>query len=254
MTIDLLQTIYLFIAGLVAGMYGSIIGGGGLIGFPSLILIGVGTETAIATGRFNAVFMEGSSVVAFARKKLVRWRQALPLALIAVPTSILGARIVTSINETFVNTIVALILVSLLFLLPRIKSSQKEDTKIINSRSNFMKMAFLVFALALYGGFYGAGFGTMIMFPLLIFGGNTLLESSGGARLIGLFMSVAASVVFISNGLVDFSLALPQLLGGIIGAQIGVHFADKIDAKKIKLALGAVILISVAKLLLEAFL
>lgn len=254
---NILEIILLFFGGLVAGSYGSIVGGGSLVSFPLLILLGLPTETAIGTNRFNAIFSEASSSFAYWRKNLLQWKYALPLGVLSIPASILGAQIVSGVSDNTINIIIAAALLLLLIFLPKInqmKPTKASSGQIVSYTSKkYLGMSVIVLSLAVYGGFYGAGFGTFILFPFILIGGSSFLQGSANARFVGLLMSIAASVVFISNGQVDYAAAMPQLIGGIIGAQLGVKFAVKAESKWIKLVLTLVVIASAVKLLLDVF-
>jgi len=246
-----LQSIILFLSGLVAGTYGSVVGGGSLVSFPVMILLGIPVDIATGTNRFNAIFMEASSLFAFARKKLVQWKLALPIAILSIPASIWGASIAIHVEAKTLNIIVAVILGLLLFCLPYVKPQQKQ----IHENTGKQKLVFLYIIsifLAIYAGFHGAAYGTFILFPFLLLGTSSLLNASANARLIGLFASIAASIVFIQNGSVDFAASWPQIAGSVIGAQIGVNTAVK-HLKLIKYILSIVVVGSIIKLILETF-
>lgn len=244
-----MQSLILFFAGLVAGTYGSVVGGGSLVSFPVLILLGFPADIATGTNRFNAIFMEASSLVAFARKKLVQWKLALPIAILSVPASIWGASIAIQIDSKTLNIIVAIILGLLLFCLPYVKPQQKQIHEDV-SRNKVILLYIVCVLLAVYAGFHGAAYGTFILFPFLLLGTSSLLNASANARLIGFFASVAASIVFIQNGSVNFAASLPQIIGSMIGAQIGVNAASK-HLKVIKYLLSAVVIGSIIKLVID---
>ncbi len=246
----MIEFIILFIAGLVAGSYGSLVGGGSLVSFPVLILLGFPVDVAVGTNRFNAIFMEGSSMIAFARKKLVQWQYAIPIGIISIPASVLGAQLVIQVPKSVANVFVAVTLVLLLFSLLYIKPREQNKEK-THEPKNIALLVVSCLVLAVYAGFYGAAYGTFILFPFLLFAGSSLLQSSANARTVGFLVSIAASVVFIINGDVAYEAAIPAILGNIIGAQIGVHYAVTKGTKIIKYVLGAVALASAVKLIFE---
>ena len=244
-----LQSIILFLTGLVASTYASVVGGGGLVSFPVLILLGFPVDVAIGTNRFNAIFMEGSSFIAFSRRRLVQWKIAIPIAIVSVPASIWGARLALSVSGKTLDILVAVILSVLLIALPRVKP-QERPVKDGLSRGTFLGLGTICILLAVYGGFHGAAYGTFILFPFILLGTSSLLQASANARLIGCLVSIAASVVFIQNGSVNYAAAIPQILGAVIGAQIGVKYALK-HLKWAKYALTVVVVASIIKLLFE---
>lgn len=246
---EIVQIFILFMSGLVAGTYGSVVGGGSLVSFPILILLGYPVDIATGTNRFNAIFMEASSLLAFARKKLVQWKLALPIAAVSAPLAIFGATLAINIDTKTLNIAVALILGFLLFCLPYVKPQEKKLAENLSSKKMIILYGSCIL-LAVYAGFHGAAYGTFILFPFLLVGSSSLLNASANARLIGLIVSIAASIVFIQNGSVDFVASIPQIAGAIIGAQIGVNAAAK-HLKLIKYALSLVVIGSIIKLIAD---
>lgn len=243
------QSLILLVSGFIAGSYGSVVGGGGLVSFPVLILLGFPVDVAIGTNRFNAVFMEGSSLFAYTRKKLVQWKLALPIALLSLPFAIWGANLAINASEKFLNIFVAITLFVLFFLLQYVNPQQKKIVKQLSSSKTIL-LYFICLVLAIYAGFHGVAYGTFILFPFLLLGTSSLLNASANARLIGFVVSIAASYVFIQNGTVDFAASVPQIIGSVVGAQVGVKIATK-HLHWIKYALSAVVIGSIVKLLLD---
>ena len=99
----------LFIGGILTGLYASNVGGGALVTFPLLILIGLPTHIAIATNRLSALFLELFSAIKFYKEKKLNLKLGLFLGLIAAVGSFIGSNIVIKINERFLNLVIGII-------------------------------------------------------------------------------------------------------------------------------------------------
>ena len=108
-------------------------------------------------------------------------------------------------------------------------------------------MIIVAFLLGIYGGFFGAGYGTLLMF-LLVYSGYTFVNASGTARFIGLIMSLTASFIFARNGLINYEYALSLGMGSSIGAWIGAGMGIKKGNKFIKTLMIILVIITVIKL------
>ena len=90
-------------------------------------------------------------------------------------------------------------------------------------------------------GFFGGGFGSFIMFLLVILG-FTFMRSAAIGRLVGFIMSLISTIVFALYGLIDYTFAISLGLGCAIGSWIGVSIAVKKGNKYIKLLFIIIIL------------
>ena len=91
MSIELETVAGLFGVAVVAGAIDAIAGGGGLMTLPALLLAGLDPVSAIATNKLQGSAGSVSATIAFARRGLIRWREAAPAALGAGLASVAGA-------------------------------------------------------------------------------------------------------------------------------------------------------------------
>lgn len=239
----------LFFGGIFAGLYASSVGGGSFVMFPLMILSGLPVHIAIASNRFGAVLLELSSTLRFYKEKKLDLKLGSALGIAAAIGSAIGSYIVLSINEKHLNLIVGIVFILIfLFVLNKNKVGLKE----VKKNMSLYLTAVFTFALGIYGGFFGAGFGTFIMF-LLVLGGFTFIKSAAIARVVGFIMSLVATTVFALNGVIDYTAGISAGIGLAIGAWIGVGIAIDKGNKYIKTLFIIIILATTAKLILEYF-
>lgn len=246
---EMLLFIGLIITGVVTGLYASIVGGGTLVIVPVFLLIGTPITTAIGTMRASAMFLELASALTFWKKGHVQCRQACMVGLATMIGGAIGASIVLTIDKVVLSYVIGVIMILLLIGLPRLGKS----TRVVFSSGKIMHHIILGLVgvlLGIYGGFYGAGFGTISIYLFAFVGGLDLLSSAGNARVAGFFMSFAATVVFWEHNVIDWNLFLPTTIGTIIGSVVGVHYATRINKEWIKVLLLVVVIASVIKLFL----
>ncbi|HEY1533273.1 MAG TPA: sulfite exporter TauE/SafE family protein, partial [Polyangiaceae bacterium] len=85
---------------------GAITGGNSLINVPLLIMVGMSSRQAVATNMFAVLFMTVSSSVRFARSRLISARLALPLCVLTVISSAIGAELAVKLPDAVVKAIV----------------------------------------------------------------------------------------------------------------------------------------------------
>ena len=244
--LGLLKILFTFFGGIVAGLYGSSVGSGGLVSLPVLILVGLPTHIAIATNRFAAAFLEVTAALRFRKEMRFNIPFALQLGALAAMGAIIGSNVVLSIEPQMLNSVVAAALVWVLcILILRKKIGMGYKLKL--GKHHLILLIFGTFLLGLYGGFFGAGFGTFIM-KLLVATGYSYLNGAALSRVIGSVMSIVATATFAYHGVIDYSLGISLGIGYAIGGWIGAGISIKRGDKYIRVLLLIVIIISIAKL------
>ncbi|OGD84184.1 hypothetical protein A2165_01075 [Candidatus Curtissbacteria bacterium RBG_13_40_7] len=238
--------VILFFGGLIGGLYAANVGGGALVSFPLLVLAGLPIHAAIATQRFSAAILELVSAVRFQKEKLINLKFAIFLGFIAALGSFLGSNLVLAINERILNLIIGVILLIVSAVLFNRKKIGLKEKKI--TRRSLVLTSISTFLLAIYGGFFGAGFGFFIMIVLVLMG-YTFIKSAAMGRVIGFFMSATGAVVFAHAGLINYTYGLSLGAGFAIGSWIGIGFALKKGNEFIRGLLLVVVLLSVLKLI-----
>ncbi|TET10007.1 sulfite exporter TauE/SafE family protein [Candidatus Aerophobetes bacterium] len=247
---EILNLIIVTSAGLLSGFYGTISGGGPLLIIPLLIFMGFPAQVAIATSRLGSLGIPVTGLYRYAKGGKVLYKLGLPLAFFATIGSFIGANLLVRLEEAFLQKIVAILLISVaLFLvfkreigLERKVSRTFEKKRILGYVSSFI--------VGLYAGFFGAGWATFFSYLLIFCFGLTFLESAGTRKMVGLPLSIIATVVFIIYGRIEF------LYGGIlfasqaVGSYFGAGFALKKGENFAKILFIIVALISGIKLLI----
>ena len=123
--------------------------------------------------------------------------------------------------------------------------------KKIDSKNMFV-VNIIIFFLGIYAGFFGAGYGTFVMF-LLVSLGYTFTKSAALSRVIGFITSFVATIVFAYSGLINYAYGLSLGAGFAIGAWIGVGVGLKKGDKYIKALFIGIIILTTTKLILGFF-
>ena len=245
----------IFFGGLIAALYGSTAGGGGLVSFPLLLLVGFPTSVAIATNRFAAVILETVSALRFYREgelSAENLRLGLSLGIAAAVGAALGSYVVISLNDSLLNIIVGttLFCVTAYLLLKKTKPESKSDrTDLTNKNLYFIHISATV--LGIYGGILGAGMGTL-MTAVLVGTGLRYVQSSAICRCAGVIWSGSASIVFAFSSKIDWYSAVILSLGFSLGAWIGAGIGARKGEGYVRLLLISVILASILKLMIDA--
>ena len=92
------------------------------------------------------------------------------------------------------------------------------------------------FAVAVYGGYFGAGIGILMLVVLASMGLDDIHAMNGLKNFFGICINAVAAVVFVAGGLVDWPAALVVLAGAVAGGWTGAHFGRWIGPQRARAA------------------
>lgn len=231
----MLENLFLtFVIGIAAGIVGSLLGlGGGIIISPILTLTGSLPSQVASTSLLAVASTGASSTLSYSIKKKIRYSIGIKIAAFAVPFSVIGALVSSSLNPDEFKLYFAILLISTsLYLLVR---------KPINeNRRNQENRGRLISNTLLYGGSSAAGLisslfgigGGIIFVPLLFAVKRLSMQQSvATSQLSILITSVAGILTHSVLFQQDYVFAGSIALGALIGAQVGSFIAIKISER-----------------------
>ena len=233
--------------GFMVGSFSSIVGGGALVLIPLFSALGTPLSVAIATMRLSSVLQQGVCVVSFSQRGLIEWRRALWAGFWCIPGALLGAHLVLHLSERMLAYGVASLMFILLLVTLSFNPKKLENHHQKNQphpwRWALLALASLV--LGVYGGFYGAGFSTLLMMVCVGVGSVSLISASADASVAALFMSIASSLLFFGAHLVAWPIFVPVTVGGMLGSWLGVRWAAQWEVGWIRALLATVVSLSI---------
>jgi uncharacterized membrane protein YfcA len=206
---------------LVAGAFNAIAGGGRLFMFPTLVALGVPAVTANVTS--TVALCPGFLGASYAqRRDLVgQGKRIARLTPVALLGGAAGAWLLLASGEGSFNRIVPYLLL-LSALLVAVQGKVRALLLSRSSKGGGEMLAIVpVAAAAVYGGYFGAALGVILLGALGIVLHEQLLRINALKQVLSLAINVAASVVFIAWGDVDWLLALVIALGSVVGGAFG---------------------------------
>lgn len=90
------------------------------------------------------------------------------------------------------------------------------------------------FAVAVYGGYFGAGIGILMLASLGMLGIGDLHEMNAVKNVLGFLINVVAAVYFVWAGLVNWPAAGVMALASIVGGYAGAHYSQKVPQKAVR--------------------
>jgi len=247
---DVTDLVLIFVVGVIAGPFGSLVGGESSFIIPFLIFLGLPPHNAIATNRFGLTGGLIASWYKFHQKRMIDYKIGFSVAIPALIGSVVGANLVLQVNEALLKKVIAIIIMTILALIVARPRLGIEKTERAIKTYQWASGAIGSFFIGAYGGFCGAGAGTLFSYLLIILFGQTFLESAATRKIAALLATVMAVAVFAISGVIVYSCGVALLAGLSIGFYLGAHYSDKIGNVWIKRLFFVVVLIMAIKLLL----
>lgn len=232
-----LDPLWLVLAGLGAGLAGSIAGLASIVSYPALLAVGLPPIAANVTNTVSLVFSSIGSV-AGSRPELVGQRQkARQLAGVAVAGGICGGLLLLATPSRQFALIVPW-MIGLASVAILVRPSPDRIPAAAGTRPHWM-LTVGVFVVGIYGGYFGAAAGVLLLALLLLVDADTLARANALKNLLlGLANGVAA-VAFVFLGPVHWSAALPLGLGMLVGGRLGPMVVRRSPAEPLKVAIAA---------------
>ncbi|MEO8703276.1 MAG: sulfite exporter TauE/SafE family protein [Kofleriaceae bacterium] len=211
-----------------AGLVNAIAGGGSLITFPALVAVGLPvveaslTNTvALCPGYIGATFAQRADLVG-QRSRMVR---LLPAGAVGGTA---GALLLLLTGErAFAYVVPFLILFAAVLLAGQERMRRWLDIRVARRRTELFAAAAVGLA-AVYGGYFGAGMGVMILASLGVVFADSLTRLNALKQTVSLSVNLAAATVFLVSGRVDWSIASVMLACSLAGGIFGGMVASKI--------------------------
>lgn len=211
----------------LAGFIDSVVGGGGLVQIPALMILlpGAPIPTLWGTNKLAAVCGTSFASYRYARHVTIDFGVIAPAAGVAFAFSIVGSRAVTLLRPEFLRPIVLVLLIAVAMYVFFVK-----DLGLIHqpkhARRRAVGIALLIgAALGFYDGFFGPGTGSFLIFAFVGIFGFDFLTASASAKLINLATNLASALYFALSGHVLYRIALPMAACNIAGAFVGTRLA-----------------------------
>lgn len=237
--------IFLFLVGIAVGAVNAIAGGGGLLAFPALLAVGVPPIMANATN--NIAILPGAMSAVYEYRKYLRRvpKQYLYLLIPAVIGGFIGAYLLRHTSpEEFAKFVPWLLIFAVTlfayqpFLYKYIHDHIHASHRRRNQLNPIFWVALAMLPLSIYGGYFGAGFG----FIMLAFLGFTKLHDhihrmNALKSLAGIAVSISALTMLLGHGLIDWRHGLVMAAGNLIGGYYAAKSSQHISTHALRVGI-----------------
>jgi uncharacterized membrane protein YfcA len=232
--------------GAAASAINSVAGGGSLITFP-VLTIGYQIDLKVANATNSVGLWPGSLSGAVGFWNLLP-KTAHYLKTLWAPTtigSIAGAWLLVSTSKALFESVVPLLLLFAALLLafqPHVKSwAQRRQARVSHSWAILLQ-----FLVSVYGGYFGAGMGIMMLAVFTLYMEGNIHEINAVKAWLGLIINFVASILFVFKGIVLLCPALALTMGSLIGGYYAAKYSQGVDPEKLRISIAAYGLLTAA--------
>ena len=232
-----MHELLVFVTALGAGAINSVAGGGSLLTFPTLIWLGVPSINANATN--TVAIWPGTLGSVWGYRRELKGADARVYSLIvpSVAGSIAGAvllfRTPTSVFDKLVPLLIAF--ATFLFMVQEPLQRRFDWAITRDPGTHWLSWTmFYQFLVGLYGGYFGAGIGILMLAALSLMGHTDIHQMNGLKNLLATWINAVAAIYFAVAGLVFWQDALIMAVGAIVGGIGGAMMARRIGRDAVR--------------------
>ncbi len=211
----------------LAGFIDSVVGGGGLIQTPALLITlpHIAVPMIMGTAKISSIAGSTMSSIQYARKVTFQKKTLLATIIAAMIGAFLGARLIHYLQPTIVKpSIFFLLIIVFVYMLLKKDFGQSKKEWISESKSMLYGSLF-GFIVGVYDGFLGPGTGSFLILFFVSAIGFDFLLASAHAKVVNLATNIGAVVYFLSTNNVLWAFALPMAFCNLSGSFFGSRMA-----------------------------
>jgi uncharacterized membrane protein YfcA len=234
--------VWLGLAATAAGCVNSIAGGGTLLTFPALLaaLNPLGPRASVvANGTSTVALVTGSISGAWGfRRDLHTVRRWIPLLILpSLLGGCVGSLLVTRLEPKYFDALVPWLVLTaaILFLIQPFLPNHAGHAHKEAGKAKLVLLVGAQFLVAIYGGYFGAGIGILMLSALGLMGLSDIYAMNGLKNLLAAGINGVAFLVFVFDGVVNWPYVAVMAPAAVIGAYAGSRWAKRVDRRIVRI-------------------
>lgn len=234
-----LTLLMLFAAGLVGGTINSLAGGGSFIMFPALLFAGVPPVLANASNTYACLPGYVSGTIGYWRHIRTNKTKLILYCVVGLLGGFIGAELLMRVSDAQFSAVIPWLMlfavVTYIFgtRINRFFASRSKGGRGAKA-AGAIGLSVLLLAISVYGGFFNAGLGIILLAYLALAGFDDVHEMNGLKLLLSAVISVVAVIRFAVTGSIAWVEGSAALAGAVVGGFAAAYFATLIPAKLIR--------------------
>ena len=249
---DPLEALAIFCAGIGAGAINAVVGSGTLLTFPVLIALGYAPLIANVSNNIGLVPGAVAGVWGYRRELEGQRGRVLTLGLFSFIGAVAGATLLLVLPSSAFDAIVpALIAIALILVVIQPRLSEALAHRRHPDGRHGVVVRGLIAISGVYGGYFGAGQGILLIGILGIAIDDTLQRLNGLKNVLAGLVNFTAGLIFVFAADVDWGVAGLIAGGSIIGAVVGARYGRRLSPRVLRALIVIVGLVAIARLVLD---
>ncbi|WP_406295489.1 sulfite exporter TauE/SafE family protein [Embleya sp. NBC_00888] len=253
-----LEALAIFAAGIAAGGINTVVGSGTLITFPVLLAFGYSPVTANVSNTIGLVPGSISGAIGYRRELVGQRPRLIRLGAASLLGGLAGAILLLTLpDDAFKAIVPALIVLALVLVVLQPRLAKRLAARRADSgageegpRHGGVLLWVAVFATGVYGGYFGAAQGVLLLALFGVFIAENLQRMNAVKNVLAGIVNGVAAIVFMLVADVAWWVVLLIALGSVIGGQIGAKVGRRLPPTVLRAVIVVVGLIAVVRLLL----
>jgi uncharacterized membrane protein YfcA len=221
----------------LSGLVDAVVGGGGLIQVPALLLLlpqdaARDVASVLGTNKAASICGTGMAVYQYGRRIAIRWPSIAPAAGVAFVTALGGSLTVARLSGAWLEPLMLVLLVGVAVYTIRRPDLGRLHAPAFTARHERAFGVVVGAGLGFYDGFFGPGTGSFLIFTFIGLFGFDFLSATASAKVINLATNLAALALFSATGHVLFHYAIPmaacQIAGSFAGTRVAMRGGNRL--------------------------
>lgn len=216
----------LLLAAFAAGWIDAVVGGGGLLQLPALLLVpGLSPVQALATNKLGSIFGTSTSALTYYRRARPDLRTALPMAAVALVGSFGGASIAAALPVAVFKPVIVVALITVATITVLRPALGAATSLRFSGHAHYRAAIAVGLAIGVYDGVLGPGTGTFLVIAMVSLLGYDFVQASAKAKIVNFSTNLGALLYFAPHGAVLWGLGLLLGIANTSGSYLGSRMA-----------------------------
>lgn len=213
----------------IAGFIDAIVGGGGLIQVPALLIAfpTISLPVLFGTNKIAALAGTLTATLKYARRIRFDFPLLLVIAACCFASSFVGARLISHLDSNKLKPVILFVLIGIAIYTLFNKNLGAAKSKDLTREKQMLYGGLIGLVVGFYDGFFGPGTGSFFVLGFVVIMGFEFVKASAYAKVVNCVTNLAALIVFISKGYFILPLAIVMTIFNMTGSYIGSHLALK---------------------------
>jgi len=250
---SVLEAVLLIGAAFLAGAINTVVGSGSLITFPTLLALGYSPVVANVSNTVGITFGSLSGAIGYRRELGGQRRRTTVLGSASLVGGVTGGILLLTLPSSVFDDVVPVLIllaVTLVVLQPRLSRFVAERRTKVVEHGGF-ELWIGIFLTGIYGGYFGAAQGVILLSLLGIFIADSLQRLNGVKNVLALIANGVAAVLFLFSAHIVWEVSALLAVGSIVGGQTGAHIGRRLPAPWLRALIVVVGLVAAIKLMVD---